>query len=38
MMFLTKMDGYQKKTKKKRCDKLKNMTKIGVIIKAVYYT
>jgi hypothetical protein len=33
MVFLTKMDGYQK-----LCDTNKNMTKTGVIIKGVYYT
>ncbi len=32
MVFLTKMDGYQK-----MCDTNKNVTKMGVIIKGVYY-
>ncbi len=32
MMFLTKMDGYQK-----MCDTNKNVIKMGVIIKGVYY-
>ncbi len=36
MKFLTKTDGYQKKKKKKK-DINKNATKIGVIIKGVYY-
>lgn len=33
MAFLTKLNGYQK-----LCDINKNMTKMGVIIKGVYYT
>ncbi len=32
MLFLTKMNGYQK-----MCDTNKNVTKMGVIIKGVYY-
>jgi len=32
MIFLTEMDGYQK-----ICDTNKNVTKMGVIIKEVYY-
>jgi hypothetical protein len=31
MVFLTKMDGYQK-----MCDMNKNVTKMGMIIKGVY--
>jgi hypothetical protein len=33
MAFLTKTDGYQK-----MCDTTKNVTKMGMIVKAVYYT
>jgi hypothetical protein len=32
MVFLAKMDGYQK-----LCDTDKNVTKMGVIIKGIYY-
>jgi hypothetical protein len=32
MVFLTKIDGYQK-----MCDAKQNVTKMGVIIKGVYY-
>jgi len=39
MVFLVKTDGYQKKTKeKKKCDTNKNVTKVRVIIKGIYYT
>ncbi len=33
MVFLTKMDGFQK-----MCDTNKNVTKMGVIINRVYYS
>ncbi len=33
MVFLTKTDGYSK-----MCDTNKNVTKMGVIIKGVYWT
>ncbi len=33
MVFLTKMDGSQKKKKEKKCDTNKNVTKMGTIIK-----
>jgi hypothetical protein len=33
MVFITKMDGYQK-----ICDTNKNVTKMGVIIRGIYYT
>jgi hypothetical protein len=35
MVFLVKTDSYQKN---KKCDTNKNVTKIGVITKGIYYT
>jgi hypothetical protein len=38
MMFLTKTDNYFLKKKKKGMTQTENVTKMGVIIKGVYYT